>query len=428
MLKKLIDQFKKEVSFSDWEVITKSLDLEIIKKDFFNFLDKDYVLEFISSQDENLFYKYVNFYIDNILTKYPSDGYLKKVYSFGKYLFLNGFSDNYIFEVYKILTKSVGKDIDKTYLDIIQKKLNVDFLVFIRPYFDFSLLEEKKIMKNSDLSSIFTLEEGLKIHIKFKNDIVNAIFEGKNINIPSLEECEFSKWLNEIHKTLNVDDEFLKELLHIHKVFYYTAEKLLRSKYDSLIKLSLIKELESISLKLIYFINRIYSENLSNIVVYDKLTGVLSRTLMDVILSKEFSRSKRYRYPLSILMIDIDDFKNINDKYGHLEGDRVLKTVASLIKSSLRKSDYVFRFGGEEFIVLLPNTDINGTLKVGEKIRKNVENFDFGLSEKVTISCGVKEVENYDNPYLDIEEADKRLYIAKKTGKNRCVGYSIFAG
>lgn len=426
MPKRLIDQFKKDVTYSNWERITKSLNLELIKKDFFNLLGKNFTLESISSQDKELLYRYVNFYINGILTKYPSDGYLKRVYNFGRYLFLNGFYDNYIFEIYKILIKSIEKSIDKAYLDVMQKKLNIDFLVFIRPYLRFSITEEKKIVKVNDLSSIFMLEEGYKTHINFKNNILKAFFEGENIHIPSAEECEFSNWLNEISKTLNLDDEFLKELINLHNLFHSTAEKLPNSNQNSFLKLSLIKELESISLKLIYFINKIYSENLSEIVVYDKLTKVLSRTFMDIILSKEFARSKRYMHPLSILMVDIDNFKNINDTYGHLKGDRVLETVANLIKSSLRRSDYVFRFGGEEFLILLTNTKIDGALKVGEKIRKNIEDFDFGLDEKVTISCGVKEVKNYENPYLEIEEADKRLYIAKKRGKNKCVGDSIF--
>jgi diguanylate cyclase (GGDEF)-like protein len=159
------------------------------------------------------------------------------------------------------------------------------------------------------------------------------------------------------------------------------------------------------------------------------LTQVYNRALLDSILYKSAKYAKRHKLPISIIMLDIDNFKGINDTYGHLEGDRVLKTVASIIKYSIRESDYVFRYGGEEFLILLPNTDINGAVVVGEKIRRNMENFDFGLGRKITISCGIKQIENFDNPYLDIEEADKYLYIAKKSGKNRCIyGNNILTG
>ncbi len=428
MPKQLLEQFKKEVSVSGWEESTKNLNLEVIKKDFISFIGENVILSSINSKDKELLQKYTNFYIERILLRYPSDIYLKKAYNYGRYLFLNGFSDSYIFESYKLLIKILEKYTNKSYLNIMEKKINIDFLVIIKPYIGFSMFEERKIIKKSDLNSIFILEKGFRIHLNFKNKILKAFFEGENIRIPSADECEFSNWIRELKNTLDFDYEFLEELLNLHSLFHSTAERLLNNNHSSFIKLSLVKELENVSLKLIYSINKVYSESLVDIIVYDKLTKVLSRTFMDVILSKEFARSQRYKQPISILMIDIDHFKSINDVYGHLEGDRILETVAKLIKSSLRRSDYVFRFGGEEFLLLLPNTNIDGAVEVGKKIRRNVENFDFGLDRKVTISCGIKEITNYENPYLEIEEADKRLYIAKKTGRNKCVGDIIFTG
>jgi diguanylate cyclase (GGDEF)-like protein len=222
------------------------------------------------------------------------------------------------------------------------------------------------------------------------------------------------------------DKNIIKEIEYLHEKFHFATQKILKSK-DNFTKILLLKDLEDNSLKLIYLLNKIYTENLNYIAIYDKLTQVYNRALLDSILHKSAKYSKRHKLPISIIMLDLDNFKGINDTYGHLEGDRVLKMVASIIKSSIRESDYIFRYGGEEFLILLPNTDINGAVVAGEKIRRNIENFDFGLDRKVTISCGIKQMENFDNPYLDIEEADKYLYIAKKAGKNRCIhGNTIF--
>jgi diguanylate cyclase (GGDEF)-like protein len=255
----------------------------------------------------------------------------------------------------------------------------------------------------------------------YQNKLYKSLFYGKNhVKIKSAENCEFTQWLRDNLSDLINDKKIIKEIESLHEKFHFTAQKILKSK-DNFTKVLLFIDLEDASLKLIYLLNKIYTENLSHIAIYDRLTQVYNRALLDSILYKSAKHAKRHKLPISIIMLDIDNFKGINDTYGHLEGDRVLKTVASVIKSSIRESDYVFRYGGEEFLILLPNTDINGAVVVGEKIRRNIENLDFGLNRKITISCGIKQIENFDNSYLDIEEADKYLYIAKKSGKNRCI-------
>ncbi|MGC9081008.1 GGDEF domain-containing protein, partial [Sulfurihydrogenibium sp.] len=141
---------------------------------------------------------------------------------------------------------------------------------------------------------------------------------------------------------------------------------------------------------------------------------------LDIILTKEISKAKRYDYKLSLIIMDLDNFKKVNDTYGHLVGDEVLIHFAKVVKSVVRNSDYAFRYGGEEFLILLPHTDLEGAKVVAERIREKVENHKFPMVGKMTVSCGIAEVKNFDNPYLDIERADKYLYIAKKTGKNKC--------
>lgn len=152
----------------------------------------------------------------------------------------------------------------------------------------------------------------------------------------------------------------------------------------------------------------------------DILTGLYRREILYDLIEKEFHRSKRYGYHFSILMIDIDNFKKINDTYGHLFGDKVLKKVAETIRKTLRSSDIAIRYGGEEFLVILPHTDLESAKIVGERLRKTIEKLDIdGI--KITISIGI--ADNSLSPRLEdlIRKADQALYIAKRTGKNRVI-------
>lgn len=138
--------------------------------------------------------------------------------------------------------------------------------------------------------------------------------------------------------------------------------------------------------------------------------------------------SKRYKKPLSVLMLDVDDFKAINDTYGHDAGDIVLINISKILTESLRQSDFVGRYGGEEFLIILPNTDENSALYVAEKIRKSIELFDFSLNEntnsriKLTVSIGVASLYKHGESGDDlIKAADICLYRAKREGKNKVV-------
>ena len=166
---------------------------------------------------------------------------------------------------------------------------------------------------------------------------------------------------------------------------------------------------------------------LSHLGMKDKLTGIPNRHAFDNRLDLEWSRALRDKTPLSLLMIDVDKFKIHNDTYGHQQGDQALQTVAKVLLQPLRRAvDFAARWGGEEFVVLLPNTDAKGALHFAELIRTKVENaaipsIDGGTPHKVTISIGV----NTQTPLQDtsieelISKADEALYRAKATGRNR---------
>ena len=136
------------------------------------------------------------------------------------------------------------------------------------------------------------------------------------------------------------------------------------------------------------------------------------------------TRSRRYGKPLSLLMFDVDDFKNFNDTYGHFKGDKALIAVAGILRESMRECDMLFRYGGEEFIVILPETDIHLALNAAERARQAIERksaeYLKGLSSGVTVSVGVASYprDGQDRDSL-LHVVDAQLYKAKRGGKNR---------
>lgn len=154
---------------------------------------------------------------------------------------------------------------------------------------------------------------------------------------------------------------------------------------------------------------------------HDYLTGCYNRAFFEKRAEEELERSTRYHKPLSFLMLDLDFFKKINDTYGHMAGDGVLKQVAETINVILRSSDLFARFGGEEFIVLMPETTIDGAVNVAEKIRSAIENTFYPMNGKITVSIGVVG-RNADESLDDLyRKADQQLYRAKASGRNRVV-------
>jgi diguanylate cyclase (GGDEF)-like protein len=159
----------------------------------------------------------------------------------------------------------------------------------------------------------------------------------------------------------------------------------------------------------------------------DSLTGISNRRHWEQIAELFFVKSKRYNSRLSLLMCDVDHFKKINDTYGHHIGDIVLIEISSLLTILLRSSDLIGRYGGEEFIILLPETDINHAIKAADKIRIIIEKF-FQTNRDYptcTISIGVSSIEPNDRSLEEcILKADKALYYAKRNGRNRAIAYS----
>ncbi|MBI3600804.1 MAG: diguanylate cyclase, partial [Nitrospinae bacterium] len=165
---------------------------------------------------------------------------------------------------------------------------------------------------------------------------------------------------------------------------------------------------------------------LQKLSVTDGLTGLYNHRYFQKKIKEEFLRAKRYNSPLSCVMMDLDDFKNLNDTYGHQAGDIVLIEFSRILNNSVRNIDFAARYGGEEFVAILPQVDIGGAANVAERFRKNIESHNFPGSAKplrVTASIGVASYPAGDiqNEMELLKASDTALYRAKNTGKNRVV-------
>lgn len=164
-------------------------------------------------------------------------------------------------------------------------------------------------------------------------------------------------------------------------------------------------------------------QELSRAATEDHLTGLPNRRSFERDFEKELQRSSRFKSPLSLVIIDIDHFKNVNDDHGHNIGDKVLVELAEQLKSSIRNIDTAARWGGEEFVVFLPETDEQGAITWSEKVRKCIENTNYQVENElihITASFGIAALsDDLKTPEQLFEHADKRLYQAKSSGRNK---------
>jgi diguanylate cyclase (GGDEF)-like protein len=167
-----------------------------------------------------------------------------------------------------------------------------------------------------------------------------------------------------------------------------------------------------------------YQRHLEYQTLIDALTGLFNRRAFEKKIEEEFERAKRYRHPLSLLIVDIDNFKMINDTYGHHTGDNVLKKIAEALQEKTRRSDFACRYGGEEFVLILPETDLASALQAAKKMVGEIKGQTFGTLARpfsLTISIGVSSTstKDYSEWQEMLQDADQALYLAKNKGKDR---------
>lgn len=168
-------------------------------------------------------------------------------------------------------------------------------------------------------------------------------------------------------------------------------------------------------------INFMYTQT-KQLSITDALTNLYNRRYFETTFAREFARAKRYNSQLSLVVVDIDWFKKINDTYGHSCGDYVLRELSWLMAENFRQTDIIFRYGGEEFVILLTETDGNSAIIPVERLRRAVEDNKFkfkGVELNVTISAGISSNKDVNEVSQMFDNADKALYQAKEEGRNR---------
>ena len=178
-----------------------------------------------------------------------------------------------------------------------------------------------------------------------------------------------------------------------------------------------------LAIVVVYLIKSYVRNELEFYANHDPLTRLYNRKYFMSFFAHLLRQAARYQQDISVVLIDIDHFKHVNDTYGHSAGDKVLVELANLLTANTRKSDIVSRFGGEEFIVLLPNTDEKSAYAAADKLRCAVETHPFTAAERVTISLGAYTRRENDGEDVMIQKADIALYQAKNTGRNKVVSF-----
>ena len=234
-------------------------------------------------------------------------------------------------------------------------------------------------------------------------------------NCKCIDECKsyFSVYLNDENNSkiaelkLCYDNKLEKKDIEFLNILF--------KKINNVLGVALKKEIMILNLKR-------KEEQLYEKSITDALTSLYNRYFLEEFLNKKLLEAKRYNFPLSIAIIDIDFFKKINDTYGHLTGDCVLQEISLLLKKYFRGSDIVARYGGEEFVVVMPFTKLEDACKKMDEFRKIVQSHEFCIEKlKVTVSVGVSELKKDDSVVELIKRTDENLYEAKESGRNKVV-------
>lgn len=291
----------------------------------------------------------------------------------------------------------------------------------------FDLLDTGIVILDSNLI-VYKWNKWMELHSKIHADeiIGHSIFDF----FPNLNNPSFSRSLKYV---LNFGNYyFFSQKLH-HYLFPFKPVSYLATDIDYMQQSCNMGQLvdEESSTKYIYITVHdvteisIYERTLIEMNTRDSLTGIYNRKFLENQLQNELKRFKRGLRPFSLIMFDIDFFKKINDTYGHLCGDFVLKSLTSIVLSTIRATDTLARYGGEEFFCVLPETEIDNAIHFAEMLRKVVENKTFTFQDitiQLTISLGVTAMnEEIKSSEVLLKKADDALYEAKRTGRNKVI-------
>jgi len=278
--------------------------------------------------------------------------------------------------------------------------------------------------------AISVLEQAVDNHTKWLQCVHESVICGEPadeeiIAVNAHQNCKLGKWYyNQTNGIFNDFTEFV-DIEEPHRVMHEAASDLLKRKDLDKLNIDDYRDFIKKQQEVIQNLLKLKDKLVSFFHSFDSLTGAINRDAFYYIVGQEQARSAREKCTCCLAMIDIDHFKNINDTYGHVTGDHALREFAQLIKKRVRKSDTLCRFGGEEFILLFPDTEELQGYELVEEIRKTVAETQFKIGDNLSLqfsfSAGVAECKPSANLEEVIESTDSKLYQAKQSGRNKVI-------
>jgi len=412
-LNKLHIHFVNDIFLADTCHITN-----IDKKLFKNFNTVFHIIIHNLSIDDLQINELANTYLASDLTYIIAMNHLNSIQNELTHIYLNCSKNDDIIALYKTYTtlkNHVGKAYLTRYLNQLQSQNQVRLIRL-------SELMEKNVL---------TYYEA---HILWLNSIAEALIDKdiKKFPILSSKLCSFGKWLHDDAKTLISNKSKYNSIYEIHESLHQYAfhiEGLFKSRYiKHLSCMSYLEKMEMASLEIGTELALIDNKMMIAKAVKDPLTGVLNRSLLEQVFFNQYEIALATESHFIMAMCDLDNFKLINDTYGHICGDLVLKSFANILKRGLRSSDIIVRYGGEEFIIILPASSYESAYKILNTQRIAFQNSSVennGISIQATVSIGIVEITFMDALHIDdvfnyfLEKADQNLYLAKNEGRNR---------
>jgi diguanylate cyclase (GGDEF)-like protein len=272
-------------------------------------------------------------------------------------------------------------------------------------------------------------------HLEWMARLVEAVRMRSPDDMPELDptRCQFGRWLGGEGARLIRDQSHVRQVSELHDAMHHVVAEvgaIMEHKRVSGPIYALLKKAETFSLELGNEISMLNNIVIMSVYNKDPLTGFLTRRFLDRVLVNQMEIAKATEAAFSIVMFDLDHFKEVNDTYGHQTGDRALEHISGIVRDTLRQSDLVFRFGGEEFLLIAPSTNLHQAQALADKLRQSIAAKPLANEPPLTLtaSFGVLEIspdsyENVDTRMVHqmIAACDANLYAAKRLGRNRVV-------
>ncbi len=365
---------------------------------------------------------------DKTFTYYHADGLLKQVHPEEP-------RDAWYYRVRKAETPfEINVDIDMANNDALTVFINYRMFDFSGKYIGVTGVG---ITVNELKDIIKTNEEKFNRRIFFVDSNGNIKLAGNSFpasikNLSDIKGLEqYQKLLQQEGTTLNYNiffsktyttSKFIPEFNWYLIVEEKEQQELNKLVYTLFINLAICSFVIVIILLRINFIVSRYHTKIEKLAITDKLTGIFNRRALDMFMNQIMLEKKREKDPLTLILFDLDHFKQVNDDFGHLAGDETIKSIIKLVKASIRESDFICRWGGEEFLILLKNCNLENGIIMAENIRRKVERHTTRFNDhdiRVTVSLGVVELQHNENTDTLLQRVDNALYNAKTSGRNR---------